>query len=326
MELNSAERRDLVLQALGGYSGRKVQGSYYTMICCPYHADKTPSGTIFHGPNTKVMGFFLCRGCGERKSWNELATTMGWPTFGKVAPSDKFVTELRSLEVPKKEEKPTSSFTLEELPPGYKWRGFSTEFLSKVGAQLGVYDRSGRKFVYLPVIVGKRERGYIRAAIRKDPERPSYLNKKGSWSKTHGLFPFDYAIKVMRRKELRTVVLVEGPRDALRLLYYSIPAISILGTQTWTARKAALLELHGVKKVVLMMDGDPAGAAAEKLIAPDVRSLMKAEIFDLRKFPGSPYPEWAELDEDEQKEQKGNLWDPGNCPKDVLRTLKQCIS
>ena len=324
MELDRGDRRRIVEDALASYSGKKTQSSYYTMICCPYHDDKTPSGQIFHGPDTQVMGYYICRGCGIRKLWNELAKDMGWPTFGKTKPSDKFVTMVKTLQTeasPKEE----IAFDLEDLPTGRSWRSFPTEFLTKVGAKLGRYTESGRPFVYLPVLVGGRERGYIRAQIKKQGDFPSYLNKSGSWSKTHGLFPFDYSIRLMTCRDLSTMVLVEGPRDALRLLRYGIPAVSILGTQTWTAKKAKLLELHGVDRVIVMMDGDPAGQLAVSKIVPDLNSLVSTYEFNLCTHPKSPFPKWEKLSKEKRKAKKHLLWDPGNCPKQILRELKNLV-
>lgn len=319
--LDRQTQLSIVQSAMASYSGRAVRTENYTMICCPYHDDSTPSGQIFHGLTTRVVGYYKCLGCGARRTWNELAKDQGWQTFKGVKPDDRYAMELpeRKEEVAKEE----VTFTLSSLPKKKRWRTFPTKFLKDVGCKLGTYEY-GRKFVYMPVLVGGRERGYIRAALRKDPtgKYPSYLNKKGTWSKKYGLFPFDYTIEFMESLDSATVVLVEGPRDALRLLYYGIPALAVLGTQTWTAHKARLLELHGVRNVLLMFDGDPAGIAASKLVQPDIRDLMRCRDLELWNMRGSPYREWSKLDEDERKERKSELWDPGNAPERVLRSIR----
>jgi len=307
----------IVRGAMASYSGRKIESSYYTMICCPYHDDSTPSGQIYHGDGTKIIGYYKCLGCGARRTWNQLAKDLGLPTFSGVKPDDRFAQAIKEIQDQASDE---VEFDLSDLPRGKTWRTFSTNFLRKVGCQLGTY-RSGRRFVYMPVIVGGRTRGYIRAALHKTEGVPSYLNKKGPWSKQYGLFPFDYAIKRMNRLGSTTMVLVEGPRDALRLLRFGLPAMSILGVQTWTSNKSRLLELHGVQKVLLLMDGDPAGKSASDLILPDVRQLMHAVDLELWRWEGSPYLAWKKLPEAKRKKHKGRLWDPGNCPESVLQSI-----
>lgn len=311
----------IVRTSMAQYSGRKTQSADYTMICCPYHDDSTPSGQIFHGDSTRIPGFYRCLGCGAKRNWNELAKDLGLQTFSGVKPDDRFVTAIR--EIQETVEQTSTSFELSDLPLGKKWRTFSTSFLRKVGCKLGTYEY-GRRFVYMPVLIQGRERGYVRAAMKKDPtgEYPSYLNKKGVWSKKCGLFPFDYAIKLMLEIDSRTMVLVEGPRDALRLLEYGIPAMSILGTQTWTPNKARLLEMNGVQKAVLMFDGDPAGIKATEHILPDISDLLTGSVFDLTAIEGSPYGRWSRLSKEKQKIHKSKLWDPGNVPTRVLDQLK----
>ena len=317
--LDRQAQLSIIRGSLAGFSGKKIQSSYYTMICCPYHQDSTPSGQIYHGDSTKILGYYKCLGCGARRTWNQLAADMGWQTFSGVKPDDRFASALS--EVVAEDDTNTTSFELSDLPKGKYWRTFSTKFLTKIGCQLGTYE-SGRRFVYLPVIVGGRERGYIRAAMKKTPDRPSYLNKKGNWSKKYGLFPFDYSIKLMEKLDTTTMVLVEGPRDALRLLSHRIPAMSILGTQTWTSNKARLLELHGVRRALLMFDGDPAGISASERIAPDIAQLLETEDLELWNMPGSPYKKWRKLSAARQKETKGDLWDPGNAPIKVLNKIR----
>lgn len=317
--IDRQSQMSIIQASLAGYGGRKVSSSYYTMICCPYHQDNTPSGQIYHGEGTKILGYYKCLGCGAKRTWNQLAQDMGWQTFTGMKPDDRFASALIELA---QDDSDYTTFELYDLPKDKYWRTFSTRFLAKVGCRLGVYG-SGRRFVYLPVIVGGRERGYIRAALRKEPGSPSYLNKKGSWSKKYGLFPFDYSVGLMNKLDSSSMVLVEGPRDALRLLSHRIPAVSILGTQTWTPHKARLLELHGVRRALIMLDGDPAGIKATDSISPDLAKLMAVENLALWSMPGSPYHKWSKYSKAKQKRTKGELWDPGNVPVKVLSKIRQ---
>ena len=53
----------------------------YTMIRCPFHSDKNPSGRINHSVYSRSPGFFKCYGCGATATWNELAPLIGCTPF-----------------------------------------------------------------------------------------------------------------------------------------------------------------------------------------------------------------------------------------------------
>ena len=279
-----------VLAELQKLSGAK-HGSKFTMILCPYHGEKTASGRILHDYARTGVGRFKCYGCGKSAPWNELAVTLGLEQYGKkmgfhTAETPKLNEELHKNKLLPPARKTVNSgssdeeryFDLDEYnadKAGIKnneWRGFPISFLSDViGAKL-LY-KWNKFYLWLPIKVNQKLKGYINAQIvkSKDKKVPSYINAPGSWVLTHGLFPFDQAIKLMRSKGLSTIVLVEGPRDALRLLHAGIPAVAILGTQSWSDSKARLLEFSEVSTVILLMDGDVAGKTATRFIATGKR-------------------------------------------------------
>ena len=169
------------------------------------------------------------------------------------------------------------------------------------------------------IVIRGKQRGYIKAQIEKPKDKaiPSYINSSGSWSLKYGLFPYDFATQMMKAKELSTLVLVEGPRDALRLLKYGIPAMCIMGTQSWGAAKLRLLEFTSATRIVLMMDGDLAGRKATRMIstgldvngnqiAPPIASsfLVKTVRLWNADEPGL---------------------DPGNCQLDILRSVRRLL-
>jgi len=246
--------------------------------------------------------------------------------FTKQKAEDAYSVPLAKVEEEEKQER----LKFKELPRGKIWREIKTNFLISIGAKFAFkyledYQRWSSKFIWLPVYVGGDLKGYIKARLRKDPtgKMPSYLNKKGPWSKRTGLFPFDSAINLMNELDSSTMVLVEGPRDALRLLSYGIPCMALLGTTSWTMFKPELLELHGVKRVIVMMDGDDAGIKASKLIIPDLKKLLEVKRIKLWDIEDSPYHEYRKLKtEEEKKAYKSNLWDPGNCPEWILDWIK----
>src|SRR5690606_7832235 len=110
--------------------------------------------------------------------------------------------------------------------------------LSDIGAKLcqKQYEDGSwsAKMLWLPVKVNNQTKGYIKARLKKQEGMTSYINAPGKWSLTYGLFPYDYAVDVMAQLDLSTMALVEGPRDALRLLSEGIPACAMLGTQSWS--------------------------------------------------------------------------------------------
>jgi 5S rRNA maturation endonuclease (ribonuclease M5) len=263
----------------------------------------------------RYLGSGKCYGCGKQVTWNELAEKVGLRTIDGELRLPKNVPKVDVAKVkqnliPNREDDAEDK-RLQLFPLDRDWRGFSRNNLLKVGAKIAYMDLTGRYYLYLPVNVEDKLVGYIRAQLKRDPDSdaPAYINKSGVWTKTHGLFPFDYAIDLMRRKGLRTMVLVEGPRDALRLLFKGIPAVAIMGTQNWTSRKRLLLESAGVERLVFLLDGDRAGKEATYAIWPEVRKFMECKVIPLWK--------WAE--------RRGlKKMDPYEAPKelrDKVRTL-----
>lgn len=330
---------DLVKEELSKVQGPKQVSKNHTFVLCPYHGEKTPSLRVLHFADGRGVGSGRCYGCGRKVSWNELAQTLGLKTIGKKE------RRADSMEVPatnisaldddylsqgrKREEISFYSFDNQKaveaagLEDG-KWRGFNFEFLEELNIRLcyvrkvlddGEVNRYGRWYMYLPIEIRGKVHGYIKAQIHKPKEKsiPSYINSHGGWSLKSGLFPYDQAIQAMTSRGLSTIVLVEGPRDALRLIRFGIPAICILGTHSWAMRKYRLLEMTGATRIIVMMDGDKAGRKATRLIrtgrndqdeevCPPLSDSFNVKIVRL----------WL-LDSE---------YDPGNCPKEILRTVK----
>lgn len=310
---------DFVKQQLAQYPGeKKVLNEQSTFVCCPYHAEATPSFRIFHSPVTKSPGWGRCYGCSASFPWDEHAPKLGLKAYTYAKPTEQFaslvVKDLSSTTE-------VEELTFSDLPVGKVWRDIRTDFLIEVGCRRAT-NQWGTSFVYLPVVINEEERGYIKARLRKEAGKPSYINKKGKWSTDYGLFPYDFAI----RDKPRTVVLVEGPRDSLRLNSLGIPTMAILGTQSWGERKSRLLSLTGAHNVVLMMDGDCAGITAERMIEPLLSRMMHVHTFSLYG-EDSPYNQFVGEDEPTKsaKEKGVTLWDPGCCPMRKLRELEKMI-
>lgn len=337
MKLSLGEAHAHVIAELAAYTGVKKAGSGYTMVLCPFHHERTPSMRIRH-PDVSVnyAGFGRCYGCGAKAAWDTLAPLLGLKPFQRPNPRKVMTTDLHSRlafapveGIQKKGKLPHvgeyRGFFLKELPRGKVWRGVNTKLLRSVGGFLGSYgENKPASFIYLPVIIHGQERGYIKARLKKDPDKPSYINMEGQWAHSYGLFPFDYAVAMMKELGSTTMVLVEGARDALRLLNEGIPAVAILGTQQFTPTKARLLVSAGVERSVLFFDGDCAGKDATELVEPIIEKYMQVSVIRLWLVKGSPWLKFAKHENPSKAAKLAGheLYDPYNVADEVIDKLK----
>lgn len=304
-----------------GIAGAKHHKNY-TMIRCPFHDDLNPSGSIYHSETTKNPGFFRCYGCGKTASWDELAPLIGCEPFSNN-PRVRYA-ETRNFQIDRELEDTPEKLILSELPNHKLWRGVSTNLLKKIGCKVcrikyADGNLSKDRFLYLPVIIDGETVGYTKGRMHKVEGETSYINLRGSWVKTHGLFPFDYAIRMMTHT--KTVVLVEGQRDALRLLANGVPAMCIMGTQSFSESKCRLLAMHGVNRCVILMDGDDAGKEGTRKVYPILSEFLECKVLKLWAMKGSPYVKYKTSSE--AKEAGIDLWDPGNCPQWIIDRIKE---
>jgi hypothetical protein len=328
-----ANRTAFIQNQLAMFAGTKREQGDRFFVLCPFHAERTPSGKI-----DRNSGYFWCFGCGAQAKWDEVAPKLGMEPFKSGPPKDEQALDLfmgkasQALTSDVRYEK--GRFKFWPLPKNKKWRTIPTNTLIKLGGRLCVkwsddYQRWGStKYIYLPVNINKEKEGYFLARLTKHPDYPSYMQAKAvgdsHWVKTHGLWPFNMCIKLMRSLDSRTVVLVEGQRDALRLLLHGIPAVCIFGTQSWSDSKAKLLEIAGVKTVVMFMDGDCAGRDATINITPRAKKLLSVRVLKLWKMKGSPWLKFRHYAEPSKvaKKRGVELWDPGNVPVRILDKIK----
>lgn len=326
--MDQQRRLKHVLSQLDRYAGEIKRTSISSFILCPFHSERTPSGRISHGPDTRSPGYFKCYGCGRTAKWDELAPILGLKPISWSKPEEQTALRIvRRTDGEKGEIK--REIQLTSLPKGKRWREIPTDLLRAIGCKKGHFyypeeDVHGRPWVYMPVLVHKELVGYIRGALKKEADRPSYINSPGGWTKDYGLFPYDYTAVLARK--LRYVVLVEGQRDALRLLRMGIPALAILGTQSWGAKKSRLVELLDIDFAVLLMDGDDAGLAAIELIRPQLRKLVNTVEFSLTGKDSPYWPFRKKKAPAKSAKLKGvELWDPQNLPGWKMKELKRQI-
>jgi hypothetical protein len=305
------DRTEFVKEQLRSYSGATRPSPLYTFVLCPYHSERTPSFQVRHDPTKpRSVGWGQCRGCGVAHKWNDFAPLLGLKTFGKPSPEGKFekvpLTHYDDELFGDGSSSSQSTCDIKDYPltkrnwnkiigEGKRWRSFSYDRLLQIGAKFSVRSTGSYSTTYvrLPVNVNGVEVGWIHGRLTKHEKYPSYLNMPGIWSKKKGLFLFDQSKELMRKLGLKTVVIVEGPRDALRLYCKGIPAVCMLGTQSWTKAKLRCLESIGAEHVVVCMDGDKAGRDATRLLIKGQRKTSEGydqvtppmdEVFTVTNF------------------------------------------
>lgn len=333
--MEPVDKIQLVKSEIEKLPGKKSRGSSYTMICCPFHNDSSPSGRVSHDiSNPQFIGFFKCYACGDPMNWNTFAAQKGLEAFSTVESVSVPQTPVDYLDESLLG-KDTSRFVQEDLEfypldmrgwkklglKGPEWRTFKFSFLRSLDAQGCSLEKNYRtnQYVYLPVLIHGKLRGYIKALPEKVEGLPGYFNAPGQWARKYGLWPYDHVQTMMKDKGVKTVVLVEGPRDAMRLVRDGIPALCILGTQSWSNHKILLLEQLGANKIVLCPDSDSAGRAAAQLLYSGYRPSISGktrvarplhETFEVEYFSLGDYIE--EGDEE---------IDPCSAPKKAIRDL-----
>ena len=322
--------KKLIVDEINKLRIRKQVSDTRALIQCPYHADNTPSGSIQIDESITVpLGWFRCFGCKESVPWNDLAAKLGMRQIeGSMArktnaddynsPAD-FKDELLGEDSgpdARFEEQMREFHYFEFQQP--KWRGFQTSFLSKMGARLIYYDYDGKFYVWFPVLIKGKLSGYVRSTLTKSEGTSSHFNAPGSWSRNKGLLFYDQAVEMMRSLDLKTIVLCEGPRDALRLLLNGIPAMCVLGALNWTDEKRFVLEQSGADNLIIMMDGDLpdkktgliAGKEATKKIYNSCKTHFHTKYMALWNHA-------AKL---------GHKIDPGSCDKKFIKQVKEALT
>ena len=255
---------EIISESLDAYGGRQKSTDDHRMITCCFHDDNTPSLGIYVAEGMSIpLGAYHCFGCGASGSWNALADKCGFPKFKEW---NTYKTETTKATV-------DEEYTLTELlktmrsgsnpwPTNRRWRGFDGNLINDVGGILIDDSKTGGVSVFFPVYVGSYLRGGVKAAMKKEKHSLSYVTTKGNWVKKYGLFLFEQ-VKLLRKKY---VIIVEGPRDALRLYEKGLPAIAILGSQNFGEGKALILSSLCPELVIVLPDKDDAGAKMKKLI------------------------------------------------------------
>tara|TARA_B100000214_G_scaffold357534_1_gene317173 strand:+ start:9997 stop:11052 length:1056 start_codon:yes stop_codon:yes gene_type:complete len=296
----------IIFEELGKVEGPKGSTADAIQIVCPFHHDTDPSLGVFMGIGMDIpLGFFHCFGCGEKGHWNKLAEKLNLTKIsavnGKIKDKEEVNSKVSKLQ--RKLEQIDSTNSLEKLMqsignPAYypwsediDWRGYPGKLIKQVGGlYLSEPHQSRKELVcFFPNKIGKRYYGGQKAYINKVKGRPSYLGTSGDWAHDYGLFPYNYTHDLIKKHKLKFVVIVEGARDALRLLMMGIPAMAILGAKQFTKEKLRFIIKTGVKHIFTMPDNDSGGTKMKNTVKEVIAEYTSTSPMKIR-FNNLPLP------------------------------------
>jgi DNA primase len=297
--------------------GKKIAGDSF-MICCPFHDDSTPSCGINLAQDTNLpLGTFNCFGCGARGNWNRIAEKLGLKIF------KDWELGFKDANIRKRDKRADPTFKSREeqikqlirtqesieWPVSLAWRGYRGPLIKKLDAIYYNDWLTKQMMLFFPVTVMGKLRGGVRAYMEKQVSGSNYLTTKGSWVKRYGLLGYEYTKKIVRANNYDALVLVEGPRDVLRLLDNGIPALATLGALTVSEQKIInLLSISSkLKTLYVMPDNDKGGSILYSKIKQEAGELIKVKRLKL------PRP---------TKNGKLIKIDPDSCDQDIINEVK----
>ena len=231
--------------------------AYYTLqnnnclIPCPFHRDNNPSCSInlVEKRTSKGIlrpGVFKCWSCKESGNYNKLAYKLGMATV-QGHQTDKVVIPIgKKIDIFSEE---YENLALEKVKN--KWKNIPVKLLHSLNVQLLWEEDLKDYYLYFPSHYLGSYIGHIRARIYDEsPGLKYFFNLKEKL-----FYPYDY----MLLYDTKTIVLVEGLSDMLRLLHYRIPTMATLGTHFNVEKGIRWLKELSVSNIIFCYDGDLAG-------------------------------------------------------------------
>lgn len=318
--IDSRDNREIVIAELEKLGGWQKTANEYQMVCCPFHPDRTPSCGVYISFNQPDrIGNFNCLGCGEHGTWAVFAERTGLQKIKEWKNKNVHNANLVDAAV---EENLLGSASLtpkgvlalmgvpesQPWPTNMDWRGFPGSIVRKAGGYIAQDHYNNSVQVVFIVKYAGQVRGGVKAMFEKARKgQTSYVTMRGPWVSKYGLLFFDVARSIMEKTGYTFLILVEGPRDALRLLSNGIPAVAVLGAATMSKSKAMMVTSLGPDRVYVMPDNDIGGdtfwEGAKKMVRPRVPTTL---ISLPREF---------------DKQGKIIKIDPGNMSLDLLNDL-----
>jgi 5S rRNA maturation endonuclease (ribonuclease M5) len=218
---------------------------------CPFHLngkEKTPSLSLT--VKGKYSGSYNCFACGAKGS-----------VFKSSDNRDNiFYTDFDDSIIKEDSNDLEVQFNALDLWPNEAWRTIPYKTMKRLKARIR-YEEYPK--AVLPVIQNEKLRGTISCSLYKS--KIAYIYSKGNWIKKT-LFPYDYTKRILKKHKLSTLFLVEGPRDAAKLIQYNIPALANLGGVTvFSKDKVDLINQLDVPRIVLAFDPDEIGIELTQL-------------------------------------------------------------
>ncbi len=324
-ETDERDNHQIITDELQRYGGPQKSTATSRFICCPlpeHGNDKTPSCGIFMQIDAGIpLGFYHCFGCGGKGPWNALAEKVNWTKIKEWRKSADIAQDLITPAVEDSllgDSGLTFNAVLKRMqcqeaqrwPITMNWRGFSGQLIHDVGGHIVNDQRKESIGVLFPVKINGKVRGGLKAVFEREGKELAYTNMAGTWTRDYGLFPYMYTMKMIRKRRLRFVFLVEGPRDALRLVSLGLPALAILGATSMSDIKTLLVANLDVTHVYVISDNDAGGDVMWKSVK---KFMKKAEMFKVSR-----------MQLPKKKDEDGKLikMDPGNAPKKIIRRIK----
>ena len=243
-------------------------------FCFRGHDENTASLSIHRGD-----GRFFCFGCGVKgKSWNTLAKLIGAAALSEDDMPDQYEVLARDIQQQIDKDNITMALPWDLSPWKGEYRGLSEGFLRKCEASRWYDEGANCRRLLLPCKMQSELKGWV--ARRTDDKKEMKYRNAPKMPAQEILYPYDVVYRYLQKElQYKTAVLVEGPIDALRMVYNRIPTFAILGTNNYDPSNKLLLLNLGVERVVLAMDGDDAGKKARHAIAPDLEEWFEVEHF-----------------------------------------------
>jgi len=267
------------------------------VVPCMYHSTEIGRDDTVPSLNIYFTGqMFHCFGCGISGNWNKIARDFG---LEEIHALKKYEEDLFALN--EKQLKKLMEGRKSDMPPMTipvikdRWRRMDNAFLHSVNTSQWfdpVYKVERMLWPVNTIIMGRAVTvGYTSRAIGSAVEGiPKYYSSDGLESEMH-MFPEDiiYKMKVDR------CLIVEGQVDSLFMIYNKIPSLGILGVKTWkreevqnglklSVSKINKLIKLGIRKTLIVMDGDAAGYMAAKNIQSDLSQAMsKSEVYEVEE-------------------------------------------
>jgi len=231
------------------------------------HEDKDPSMNY-----NIIKEVFNCFSCGHRGSKRDMFAALGISVPENLLTKQGFKIEMLKHKLESKSmTKPV------ELPPmRVNWltdfRGISANTMKEFEAFST--DHAGMEdYVWIPLyqmgkLIGVDGRHRLLGAELK---KPKYIRLPRGLDLSELLFPID------KIEDKEKIILVEGMYDMLKLWDLGIKnAVTLLGANAFSYKKARVLSNYGVKHVTILMDGDAAGRKA----APIISNLLSKNFID----------------------------------------------